>query len=149
MPYPLTLNGKVPSEVSDIQAALTKIEDGLREGKARGVRREGDAIHFQGSLMARRFGGSVLTVISWGTIRVVRSGDQVEAEYSLHFIRNHAIRAAVTGAAFGAIYFGVKTLDPVTVATAGVLFWILLASMDYLMAASIFPRYLASKLQES
>ena len=146
MPYPLSLHGKAPSELSDVQSTLDRIETALREAKARDVKREGESIRFKGSFMSRRFGGSVLTVVSWGTIRVARTDSGVQAEYGLHFLRNHLVRGAVSAAAFGAIYFGVKTADLALTVAAGTAFWVLLASLDYMLAATLFPRYLASKL---
>ena len=149
MPYPLSLQGTAFSELPDVDSTLTRIEESLREAKARGLKREGDTLRFKGSFLSRRFGGSVLTVISWGTIRVSRADSLVQAEYKLHFLQNHLVRGAVSAAAFGAIYFGVKTADSLTTIAAGTAFWILLASLDYLLAASVFPRYLTSKLTVS
>jgi hypothetical protein len=146
VPYPLSLRGTAFSELDDVEATLVRIEESLRAGKARGLKREGDAIRFKGSFLGGRFSRSVLKVISWGVIRVSRVEGRVQAEYELHFLQNHLARGVVSGAAFGAIYFGVRTADPTTTVVASVAFWVLMASLDYLMAASIFPRYLASKL---
>jgi len=149
MGFPLSARGTVFSELSSVPDTLSKIEESLREAKARGLKRDGEVIRFRGSFMSKRFGGSVLTVISQGSIRVTEVQGQVQVAYDLHFLQNHLFRAAVSAAAFGAIFFGVKTADPATTVAAGVLFWILLVTLDYLLATSGFPRFLMQKVSGS
>ena len=148
MPYPLSLQGKAFSELPDVEATLQRLDQCLREARARSIQRDGDAIRFRGSFLSRRFGGSVLTVVSWGVLRVSRADAVVQVEYDLHFLQNHLVRGAVSALAFGAIYFGIKTANTATTLVAGLLFWALMATLDYLLARSLFPGYLAMKLSK-
>lgn len=146
MPFPLSLRGTAFSEFPDVETTLARIEEGLRGQQARSVKRDGDTLRFKGSFMSRRFGGSVLTTISWGTIRVSRSDALIQAEYDLHFLQNHLVRGAIAAVAFGSIYFGIKTADTLMTIAAGTSFWFVLVALDYLLAATMFPRFLAAKL---
>jgi hypothetical protein len=148
MAFPLSLQGRAFSELADVESTLGRLEGCLRDARARSVRREGEAIRFRGSFISRRFGGSVLTVISWGCLRVSRSDSLIQVEYDLHFLQNHLVRGAVTAAAFGAIYFGVATANSFKTIVAGLIFWFLLVSLDYMLAASVFPKFLTMQLKE-
>jgi hypothetical protein len=149
MPFPVSLNGAVFSELDTIEATLERAEAVLRDQRAKTVDREGtDGLRFQGSFLNRRWGGSVLTVVSWGRLRVSRSESLIRVDYHLGFVQNILVRGAVAAAAFGFIYFGVPAGNSSRTLMAGFAFWLLLAALDYWLAAWLFPRYLASELRK-
>lgn len=149
MPFPLSLSGRAVCDVElGVPDALDRIEASLREQRAREISREGtDGLVFAGSFLSRRWGGSVLTVISRGRLRIARSASLLQVDYSLEFLQNVLVRGAVTAVAFLFIYLGVPTARTLTTFVAGLGFWFLLAALDYLVAASIFPRFLESELR--
>jgi hypothetical protein len=147
MPFPTSLHGAVFSELDGEEATLDRLEKSLRSQMARSLMREGSELHFTGSFMNLRFSGSVLTVISRGRVRVSQPDGLIKVDYDLHFVQNILVRGACVAAGFAFILWRVRAADPLKTIVAGLMFWIALIGLDYLLAASMFPRFLQAQLK--
>jgi hypothetical protein len=146
MAFPISLRGTVFSELEDVDATLSKAERALWSQKAKSVERKADGtIYFRGSFLNRRLGGSVLTVVSWGTIRASQSESLIQVQYELNFGQNILVRGVVTAIAFGFIFFGVRSGASLITFAAALVFWFMLAALDYLLANWMFPRFMAAQ----
>lgn len=149
MPFPLSLSGRVFSEQPGVDATIERAERALHWQRAKSVAREGaDALVFQGSFLNRRLGGSVLTVISRGRLRASQAESLLQVDYDLHFGQNILVRGALTAFAFTFIYFGVPAGASNKTIVVGLVFWFILAAIDYLLASVMFPRFLTAVLKK-
>jgi hypothetical protein len=151
VPYPLSLRGTVFSELADIDATLERVEQALRAQRAKTVERDPGAsntVLFRGSFLNRRFGGSVLTTISSGAVRASRVESLIQVEYELRFAQNILVRGAICALAFGFIFLGVRDANTLKTVVVGLGFWLLVSSLDYGLAAWMFPRFLGARLRK-